>query len=156
MCEKLRLHHVTAIIPASALDAPLRDLDRNARTLLASLARHAHRALLNPETKKVKDERDLVAFGHRGSVAFTGISQGWLRETAKRRAADDLPRRRIRADRITSGGGAIRHHVSCLARLSQALRMRPDRGEHPAAWAVQTWRRSCTGSPIWNQPGRHR
>ena len=24
-------------------------------------------------------------------------------------------------------------HVNCLARLSQALRMRPDRGEHPAA-----------------------
>ena len=64
---------------------------------------------------------------------FTGISQGWLRETAKRWAADDLPRRRIRADRITSGGGAIRHHVGCLVRLSESLRMRPDRGEHPAA-----------------------
>ena len=101
--------------------------------LLSCLAAHARRAVATPETEVLKDEWDLVLFGHRGSVDFTGISQGWLRETAKRWAADDLPRRRIRADRITSGGGAIRHHVSCLARLSQALRMRPDRGEHPAA-----------------------
>ena len=101
--------------------------------LLSCLAAHARRAVATPEAEVLKDEWDLVLFGHRGSVDFTGISQGWLRETAKRWAADDLPRRRIRADRITSGGGAIRHHVSCLVRLSQALRMRPDRGEHPAA-----------------------
>jgi integrase len=66
-------------------------------------------------------------------VDFTGISQRWLRETAKRWAADDLPKRRINPGRVTSSGGAIRHHVGCLARLSQALRLRPDRGEYPAA-----------------------
>ena len=37
-------------------------------------------------------------------VDFTGISQTWLREAAKRWAADDLPRRRVRPDRRTSGG----------------------------------------------------
>ncbi len=73
-----------------------------------------------------------MLFGHRGTVDFTGISQAWLRETAKRWAADDLPRRRINPGRTTSGGLAVRHHVGCLARLSQSLRMRPDRGEHPA------------------------
>jgi integrase len=101
--------------------------------LAGCLAAHARRAVATPETEVVKDEWDLVLFGHRGSVDFTGISQGWLRETAKRWAADDLPGRRIRPGRVTSGGGAIRHHVGCLVRLSQSLRMRPDRGEHPAA-----------------------
>jgi hypothetical protein len=27
----------------------------------------------------------------------------------------------------------VRHHVGCLERLSQSLRMREDRGEHPVA-----------------------
>jgi integrase len=97
------------------------------------LAEHARRALATPETEVCKDQWDLVLFGHRGAVDFTGISQAWLRETAKRWAADDLPKRRINPGRITSGGGAIRHHVGCLVRLSESLRMRPDRGEHPAA-----------------------
>ncbi len=101
--------------------------------LVNCLAVHARRALATPETEVVKDEWDLVLFGHRGSVDFTGISQCWLRETAKRWAADDLPGRRIRPGRITSGGGAIRHHVGCLGRLSQSLRVRPDRGDRPAA-----------------------
>jgi hypothetical protein len=113
VCEKLRLRHVTTIIPASALDAPLRDLDRNARTLLASLARHAHRALLNPETEKVKDVWDLVAFGRPGgSLPFTDISQRWLREAAKRWAVEELPRRRGRGV-----GGSLRTCVHSLARL---------------------------------------
>ena len=30
-------------------------------------------------------------FGHSGTLSFTGLSQGWLREAAKRWAADDLP-----------------------------------------------------------------
>ena len=129
VCEKLRLHQVTTIIPASALDAPLRDLDRNARTLLASLARHAHRALLNPETEKVKDVWDLVAFGRPGGgLPFTDISQGWLREAAKRRAVEELPRRRGRGV-----GGSLRSCVHSLARLSETLRLREDSGQIPGA-----------------------
>ena len=122
--------------------------------LLSCLAAHARRAVATPETEVLKDEWDLVLFGHRGSVYFTGISQGWLRETAKRWAADDLPRRRIRADRITSGAEpsattsaawcACRRRCGC-ARTAASIR---------PLWAVQTWRRSCTGSPIWSQPGR--
>ena len=129
VCEKLRLHHVTTIIPASALDAPLRDLDRNARTLLASLARHAHRALLNPETEKVKDVWDLVAFGRPGGgLPFTDISQRWLREAAKRWAVEELPRRRGRGV-----GGSLRTCVHSLARLSETLRLREDGGQIPGA-----------------------
>jgi integrase len=97
------------------------------------LAGHARRALASPETEVVKDEWDLVVFGHSGTVSFTGISQRWLRESAKRWAADDLPKRRIRPGRRTSAGLSVRHHVGCLARLSESLRMRSDRGEHPPA-----------------------
>jgi integrase len=73
-------------------------------------------------------------FGHNGTVSFTGISQHWLRESAKRWAADDLPKRRVRPGRRTSAGLAVRHHIGCLTRLSESLRMRDDRGEHPAVF----------------------
>ncbi|MEV7971395.1 site-specific integrase [Sphaerisporangium sp. NPDC088356] len=101
--------------------------------MVTSIRSHARRALASPETEVGKDCWDLMVFGHRGTVNFTVISQGWLRETAKRWAADDLPKRRVRVDRVTSGGLAVRHHIGCLARLSQSLRMRPDRGEQPSA-----------------------
>jgi integrase len=94
---------------------------------------HARRALSTPETEVVKDVWELTVFGHSGTVSFTGISQHWLREAAKRWAADDLPKRRVRAGRRTSAGLSVRHHIGCLARLSESLRMRTDRGEHPAA-----------------------
>ncbi len=71
-------------------------------------------------------------FGHNGTVSFTGITQTWLREAAKRWAADDLPKRRVRPGRRTSAGMAVRHHIGCLVRLSESLRMREDRGERPA------------------------
>jgi integrase len=97
------------------------------------LTAHARRALSSPDTEVVKDEWDLVVFGHCGTVSFTKITQEWLREAAKRWAADDLPKRRVRPGRRTSAGLAVRHHVGCLVRLSESLRARPDRGEHPSA-----------------------
>jgi integrase len=128
VCEKLRLHHVATIIPASG-DVSLPGLDRVAGALLASLARHARRALLDPEAEKVKDEWDLVAFGRPGgTLAFTGISQYWLREAAKRWAVEELPRRRGRG-----AGGSLRSCVHSLARLSEVLRLREDGGQVPAA-----------------------
>ena len=100
--------------------------------LVNSLIGHARRALSSPETEVAQDEWDLTVFGHHGTVSFTGISQAWLREAAKRWAADDLPKRRVRPGRRTSAGLAVRHHIGCLVRLSESLRMRADRGEHPA------------------------
>src|SRR5215211_206652 len=98
-----------------------------------SLTSHARRALANPETEVDADEWDLAIFGHSGTVSFTTITQQWLREAAKRWAAEDLPRRRVRAGRRTSVGLSVRHHIGALARLSESLRMRPDRGEIPTA-----------------------
>ncbi|HEY2551601.1 MAG TPA: tyrosine-type recombinase/integrase [Streptosporangiaceae bacterium] len=129
VCDDLRRRQVASI--ADYVVAADRSLAF--KGLVSCLAGHARRALATPESEVSKDKWDLVLFGHRGTVDFNRISQGWLRETAKRWAADDLPKRRINPGRITSGGGAIRHHVGCLVRLSQSLRMRPDRGEQPAA-----------------------
>ncbi|MGH9266855.1 MAG: tyrosine-type recombinase/integrase, partial [Acidimicrobiales bacterium] len=101
--------------------------------LARSLAAHARRALATPETEVTADEWDLAILGHSGTVSFTAISQPWLREATKRWAADDLPRRRVRAGRRTSAGLTVRHHVNCVVWLSESLRLRPDRGDHPAA-----------------------
>lgn len=129
VCDDLRRQQVSSI-SGYALAG---DRSLAFKGLVNSLATHAARALATPETEVGKDKWDLTLFGHRGAVDFAGISQRWLRETAKRWAADDLPKRRINPGRVTSSGGAIRHHVGCLVRLSQSLRLRPDRGESPAA-----------------------
>jgi integrase len=95
--------------------------------VLRCFVRHLGRAFLDPETERVKDVWDLTAFGLRGHLTFTTISQGWLREAAKRWAADDLPRRRGK-----DPAGPVRGYLVGLAALSESLRAtRPDRGEHP-------------------------
>jgi integrase len=128
-CDDLRRQQ-SASISGYVLDAG-RSLEF--KGLVTSLTVHARRALSRPETETAKDVWDLALFGHRGTADFTGITQPWLRDVARRWAADDLPRRRVNPGRITGGGGAIRHHVRCLERLSESLRVRPDRGEQPAA-----------------------
>lgn len=106
------------------------DPDPMCQSLANSVSAHARRALSSPETEIAGDEWDLMVFGHTGTLSFTKISQRWLREVAKRWAADDLPKRRSTTNR---GGLVVRHHLGCLSRLSESLRMRPDRGEVPAA-----------------------
>ncbi|MGH8997736.1 MAG: hypothetical protein ACRDYB_17215, partial [Acidimicrobiales bacterium] len=101
--------------------------------LANSLITYARRALATPESEIVTDNWDLAVFGHSGYLSFAKISQPWLRELAKQWAADDLPRRRIRPGRRTSGGIVVRHHIGCVAMLSESLRLRGDRGEHPSA-----------------------
>jgi integrase len=129
LCDDLRRTQVRSI----ADYRPPQHRDPTFGALVNALVTHARRALATPETEVVTDEWDLAVFGHSGTVSFTGLSQRWLREGAKRWAADDLPRRRLRPGRRTSAGLAVRHHVNCLARLSESLRMRPDSGEVPAA-----------------------
>jgi integrase len=102
-------------------------------SMVNALTSQGPRAMSCPETEVGKDVWDLAVFGHSGTLDFTAITQRWLRQIATRWAADDLPRRRIRPGRRTSGGLHVRHHIGCLARLSQSLRQRPDRGEIPAA-----------------------
>jgi integrase len=102
--------------------------NRPQHKLARCLAKHAARALLTPETETRKDVWDLAVFGLPGRLAFTAIKQPWLRETARRWAADDLPRRRgkIAAD-------PVRHYLTSLAALSQSLHgARADHGDDPA------------------------
>jgi integrase len=102
--------------------------DGEQHKVLRCFTRHLQRAFLDPETERVKDVWDLTAFGLRGQLTFTKISQGWLREAAKRWAADDLPQRRGK-----NTAGPVRHYLVSLAALSESLRAtRCDRGDHPA------------------------
>ena len=103
--------------------------DRTQHRLARSLARHAGRAFLAPETETRKDVWDLAAFGLPGRLDFTPIRQPWLRETARRWAADDLPRRRGKI-----AAGPVRHYLTSLAMLSGSLHAsRDDHGADPAA-----------------------
>jgi integrase len=95
--------------------------------LLRALSRHVRLALADPEAEQAQDIWDLGVFGHRGRIDFTGITQRWLRESAKRWAAQDLPRHRGR------GAANVRAVINTVARLSESLRARPDHGDVPAA-----------------------
>ena len=97
------------------------------RPLLRALARHARLAVSDPGSEQDRDTWDLAVSGHRGQLDFTGITQRWLRESAKRWAAHDLPRHR------GTGASNVGNVVSSAARLSDSLRTRPDRGDQPAA-----------------------
>jgi integrase len=126
LCSELRQQQVTTVADFVMPDDP----DGTFRALGNAVVAHARRALACPETEVVNDEWDLVVFGHSGTLSFTSITQPWLRAVAKRWAADDLPKRRSAARKV---GLSVRHHLGCVARLSESLRMRPDRGEVPAA-----------------------
>jgi integrase len=97
------------------------------RKFLRAFARDIQRALADPGREQTKDSWDLAIFGHPGRLSFTAISQPWLRQAAKRWAAQDLPRHR--------GGGAtkVREKIGALAELSGSLRCRPDQGHLPSA-----------------------
>src|SRR5215470_6877410 len=100
---------------------------RPARSLLNALIRHVRRALADPGSEQAKNTWDLAVFGHPGRLSFTGITQPWLHQAAKRWAAEELPRHRGK------GATNVRAKINALARLSESLRSRPDHGDLPAA-----------------------
>ncbi|HEY6422587.1 MAG TPA: site-specific integrase [Pseudonocardiaceae bacterium] len=124
--EDLRRSQADAV--DTAAERPPDKMGREKRTVLGALARHARLAVADPETEKAKDVWELAVFGLSGRLSFTTISQPWLREAAKRWAADEMPRRRG-----NGAGGVMRGLVGSVARLSQSLRAnRADHGNHPA------------------------
>jgi integrase len=123
VCDTLRREQVGSI---EACDADLVP-GKPAKSLLKAMVRDVHRALVDPDREQAKDIWDLGMFGHPGRLSFTGISQPWLREAAKRWAAEELPRHR------GNGVSNLRGKVNALARLSECLRSRPDHGDLPAA-----------------------
>ena len=112
----------------SLADLPAQE-EKGRQALLSSLAMHAARAFADPRSEIAKDRWDLTVLGHHGWLAFTGISQEWLRESVKAWAAHDLPRRRGK-----QAGARLHEITGAMIRLSATLRAgREDRGEDPAA-----------------------
>lgn len=121
VCDGLRRQQAGSVVTAD----PDQIMGKPARSLLRAFARRARLALADPAREQLADTWDLAVFGHPGGLSFTGITQPWLREAAKAWAADDLPRHR------GGGAGKVREKVSAIARLSESLRCRDDRGEEP-------------------------
>jgi hypothetical protein len=125
-----RLRQVASEVRVTAASC-LADLEADGREqhkLTRCFLRHAARALLDPEAETCKDVWDLAVFGLAGRLTFTAIRQPWLRETARRWAADDLPRRRGKI-----AAAPVRHYLTSLAMLSDSLHgARPDHGGDPA------------------------
>jgi len=123
LARELRQSEVCSLADLPAQDEPV------LRSLVNSLQAHLGRAFADPRTEITKDRWDLTVLGHHGWLAFTGISQPWLRESAKSWAAHDLPRRRGK-----QAGARLHEIIGALARLSSTLRAsRADQGEDPAA-----------------------
>lgn len=102
-------------------------LPRTHGQYVATMRQAISQALSSPEEERRKDVWNLRVFGHPGELRFTGITQHWLRETAKRWAVDDLPRRRGFVV-----AGTIQERLNSVERLSDSLRIqRGDRGHDP-------------------------
>ena len=123
LCDQLRRAQSTTI---ADLPTPTR---RQNRHLLRSLTVHVRRVMITPQDEQLKDVWDLGVFGYAGSLDFTVIGHGWLRETTKRWVAEDLPRRRNK-----NAPGIWQFHIASVAELSTSLRhQRADRGLAPAS-----------------------
>jgi integrase len=106
---------------------PSTSVRHHAGALLRSLIAELHRALSDPQREQAKDVWQLAVLGLPGRLDFTSISQRWLREAAKRWAAEDLPLRR--GDRAAN---TARDTINALAMLSECLRLtRDDHGGDP-------------------------
>ncbi|MFI6689889.1 tyrosine-type recombinase/integrase [Streptomyces sp. NPDC050485] len=114
---------------ASLLDLDATPLGRGSRDLVNRFAKAVALVELSAETERHKDTWDCRAFGCSGFLRFSGISQPWLRETMKRWAYDDLPRRRG-----DNPGGTVQDIINSVIRFSDSLRLqRPDAGDDPTA-----------------------
>src|SRR5260370_26802525 len=84
-------------------------------------------ALADPGSEQARDTWDVAVCGPAGRLSFPGRTQPWLREAAKSWARAELPRHR------GAGASNVQSKVNGLARLSESLRSRGDRGLAPAA-----------------------
>jgi integrase len=121
VCDTMRRRQIPTIAALPVGSVP----GKPARSLLTAMARDVRRALTDPGRERAGDNWDLALFGHPGRLSFTAISQPWLARAAKAWAGEELPRHR--------GGGAtkVREKINALARLSEGLRARDDRGLTP-------------------------
>ena len=118
LCDGLRRRQVISI----TADRAAITRTKSVRALRTALTQHVRRALADPGSEQAKDTWDLAVFGHCGNLSFSGISQPWLVASAKRWAAEQLPRHRGR------GAARVRGKINALRLLSESLHRRPDRG----------------------------
>jgi integrase len=136
-------------------------LARHQQPLARDLQQAVLRAGTSPDEEQRKDTWDTAVLGHgrHRVIDFTGISQSWLREAAKRWVAEELPTRR--GDHATA---IMQDHVRHIEELSASLRLhRHDHGDDPrllgredilsllsrlkhleSTAQVSAWRRSAT------------
>jgi integrase len=123
LCDTVRRQQVASIEACVTDGMP----NKPKRSILRAFVRDVRRGLADPDSEQSNDTWDLAIFGHRGRLSFTGIAQPWLVETAKRWAAEQLPRHR-------GGGGArVQSKISSLGMLSEYLSCRDDDGLVPEA-----------------------
>ena len=125
VCDTLRRQQ-------ARLDRGMRDRARvpakAARTLLTAMARHVRRALTDPGRERAGDTWDLADVRpRRGGCRSPASPSRGCAEAAKGWAGEELPRHR------GAGASKVRAKVNALARLSESLRGRGDRGLGPAA-----------------------
>ena len=124
-CDLLRREGAASIADVAMTAKPQYQVE-----LEGSFLRSVRRLEMTPETERRKDEWDLFAFGHRGSLSFTGVSQPWLREAVKRLALDAGEPVPLAPKTIADGLAApvvgtrtleiIRSHVSDVVLVSEA------------------------------------
>jgi integrase len=126
MVEDLRRSEVASLDPRwQASGAMAREKGQIGR----SLARYVRAAVGDTAAETADDIWDLAVFGSRGTLAFTGIRQQWLRQAVKKWAADEMPRHRGERPHAR-----IQRVIAAMARLSAHLHAtRGDHGELPAA-----------------------
>ena len=130
-CGRSATRCVATKSPRSSDCEPSTGTRQRARSVLASFARDARRMLADPGSEQAKDTWDLAVFGHPGRLSFTAITQPWLAGTAKRWAAEQLPRHR------GSGAARVRGKINNIGMLSEHLARRPDHGLIPRRWAAR-------------------
>jgi integrase len=135
LCDLLRGEQVRSVfelaIPPSTRKASPQHVggrrQREPHVLAAQVQAAVRRAFSAPELERHKDKWDMVVFGHRGTLDFTGITQPWLKQAAMAWANEDTARRR--------GNGAtttIQTYVHAVGRLSASLQLqRADHGMDP-------------------------
>jgi integrase len=123
-CDLVRAQQLGSVV-----ELPSEGLRPGLLQLHKGFIRSVQRLTLAPETERRKDVWDSTAFGHSGMIRFTRIEQPWLRETLKRWAAEDLPRRRG-----NWGCNQTQRRINSMALLSESLRLqRADHGDVPAS-----------------------
>lgn len=129
----LRAARVSSLDALSAEEASGTGVDRLTRGPLTTMIAAVRRARVTSESEYANDRWDMAALGMSGYVDFGGISQPWLKETAKRWVRHAAPQRR--GERA---GNNLRSQVLYLDLLSQSLRRGLTGGTTRPAWAGRT------------------